>query len=103
MLVATVCPLSSSTDGWTTVGNQTELAAPHWADFNNWARTATSAELSNLEVVVVDIAAAAAEPGTNKWKAGYTNDGVHPNSGTGFPAIRSTIKDGVIAALKADF
>ena len=102
ILLCTLTPLTSSTDAWATVGNQTELFGGNREAYNTWVLAATSEDLSGLEVMVIDIADASSEPGTEKWPAGWTDDGVHPN-GTGYSAIRTALTSGVITQLKTDF
>jgi lysophospholipase L1-like esterase len=93
--VATVTPRTNSTDGWTTVGNQTVYNSAREAErviYNDWLRD-TSANGALVEsggaiAGVIEIADVM-ETGRNTgiFKANYTNDGVHP-FGTGYTAMK---------------
>jgi hypothetical protein len=75
---ATVLPSTTSTDGWTTVGNQTVTSYEALrVQFNDWLRTVPS------QITKVVDAADAAETARNsgKWKStggAWVSDGLHP-------------------------
>lgn len=71
--VSTVMPVTTSTDGWTTTGNQTVVEIePVRLDFND--------ALDESDFTTILRAAEAADAGGGKWRSGYTSDGVHPNA-----------------------
>lgn len=109
LYMSTIPPRTTSTDGWTTVANQTAVSSESVrVAFNDWVRGGMPI-VSGAAVAVgtsgallagqaghpykgfVEVATLA-ESGVNtgKWKANYTGDGVHPN-GTGNAGIASAL------------
>jgi lysophospholipase L1-like esterase len=84
----TISPMSTSTDAWATVVNQTTSASnTARATVNDWLRTTPG----GLTGVFDSCIALENSPATNdgKWIASYTGDGQHP-SPTGYAAILSS-------------
>ena len=80
---STLPPITTSSDGWATVENQT-LAATNTirVNVNNFIRTVPDVLDGVFEFA--DVAESARDSGL--WKPGYTSDGVHENE-TGYVAI----------------
>lgn len=92
---ATLTPITTSSDSWATVGNQTVTAnEARRTQLNDWIRT-VPAPLSGI-FEVADLAESARNSG--KWKAGYTADGIHPN-GTGYAALAAAITPSLFGAV----
>lgn len=112
---ATTCtPITTSTDAWATVANQTvdtALKEPRRLAFNAWLRDGAPMNSSGVAQAVGASGAGvirAGQPGhplagyievadavesardSGKWKASYTTDGTHPNT-TGATAIAAAI------------
>lgn len=112
---ATTCtPITTSTDSWATVGNQTAdtaLKEPRRLAWNAWVRDGAPMNSSGAAqavgatggsvlragdtghplagyIEVADAVESARDSG--KWKASYTADGTHPNT-TGATAIAASI------------
>jgi lysophospholipase L1-like esterase len=77
----TITPESTSSDSWATVNNQTAVAysIASRLTVNTWIRTTPSPLSGYIELA--DTVESARDSG--KWKAGYTSDGLHPNSTAG--------------------
>lgn len=75
---STITPISTSTDSWTTVNNQTPSTTNDFQNkrlaLNAWIRSQPS-PLSGV-VELADIVESARD--SCKWKAGWTADGTHP-------------------------
>lgn len=99
LILATVAPETTSTDSWATTANQTPTAnGAALATLNTWIRTQPAPY-----GMVLDIDAQQGDGSSpEKWKAGYTADGLHANS-TGYAAIVSagTVNGATMGALKA--
>lgn len=91
----TIGPYTSSTDGWTTVGNQTpivfgasNLGQTARVNINNWLR---AGGLANLGGVIEFADAVESARDSGKWKTGpITGDGAHPNS-AGCDLLKATV------------
>lgn len=107
----TTTPLTTSSDGWATVGNQTagDSGEPHRLSWNAWLRDGApisggapvatggsgtrAGEVGHPLTGIVDVALAAESSlNSGKWVAGWTSDGLHPNA---------TGKAGIAAAVPA--
>jgi lysophospholipase L1-like esterase len=79
----TITPVTTSTDAWATVVNQTATATNGVrVSVNDWLRSKPAGITGILEVA--DLAETARNSGI--WKAGFTADGTHPNV-TGHAAL----------------
>lgn len=79
IILVTITPDTTSTDGWVTVGNQTTLNSTDEASkvtYNTSVRAGVSGVLNFAEIA--DVAESARNSGL--WKANSTGDGVHPNA-----------------------
>jgi hypothetical protein len=95
VLLSTTPPVSTSTDSWATVGNQTTAAFNGaLTTLNDWKRTNPAPFAGVFEVS--DIVSSARNSGL--WKANYTSDGTHENA-TSFPAIESALPPPVVMGL----
>ncbi len=103
IIVTTLTPITTSTDNWTTQSGQTVSFDPHWTNYNNYVRNLTSAQVSNLEVYVLDVASGLnniSDP--NKWPSGITTDGVHPNS-SGNSLLTAAITNNLVSYITVGF
>lgn len=93
--VTTVTPKSTSTDAWATVGNQTTVS-------DNPDRLTENARRRALPrfIELADVVESARDSGL--WKAGTTDDGLHPNP-TEYAAIKASgiINPATIGAVSA--
>lgn len=108
VVVATQVPRTSTTDSGATVENQTPVVGEaNRVENNTWIRAGAPLDPVTLLDVPVGTAGAlvigdpthpvdayfdladVCEPARNdgRWKANYATDGIHPNAGTGRPAI----------------
>lgn len=87
----TIPPYTSSTDGFVTVDNQTNIR-PNINTVNDWIRTLPPPLTGVIEVS--DALSSARNSG--KWKAGFTSDGIHPNA-TGQVPLRSILPSGLLS------
>lgn len=74
----TLPPVTTSTDGWTTVANQT--VAGYEAirvSVNNWIRTQGDIQLAGIFDITLALESAR---DSGKWLPGYVNDGIHENA-----------------------
>lgn len=113
----TITPITTSTDGWTTVDNQTAYSPTFQTDrvaVNDWIRAGGPIDPDDLTPVAIGTPGAlvagdvghplagyfeiadAAESARNsgKWKAGYVGDGIHPNS-TASPILAAAVDTNV--------
>lgn len=91
MFVATISPVTTSTDGWVTTTNQTVTA-------NETNRTTYNTSLLQGQdfAGVVDIAGIV-DAGSGKWKPFYTADGTHANQiGSQIMAASGLLKPGIL-------
>lgn len=100
LIFTTTTPLTTSTDGWTTVANQTERYAD-WGDYNAWLLALTPSEVFGLELYCIDTAPYCSSVEYGLWDAALTNDGIHLNA-AGNLALAG-ISSAVQAAILADF
>jgi lysophospholipase L1-like esterase len=74
---STITPATTSTDAWATVANQTiDATNSVRTQLNDWIRTTPSPLSGYFEIA--DLAETSRNSGI--WKAGYTDDGLHPNT-----------------------
>lgn len=82
--ICTIPPLTTSTDAWATTVNQTPAArfetgsSSERGKLNAWVRTKPAPFTDYIEIA--DVIETVRDSGI--WKAGYTTDGIHPNSAT---------------------
>ena len=93
--ICTLMPVSTSTDGWTTTGNQiASTATPNAVRAAVNAQRKTPGTLASNIVVVYDLSPQVENtpsPEDSIWKANYTTDGTHPENSGYVPA--STVID----------
>jgi len=86
----TSCPDTTSTDGWTTVVNQTvETGASERVEYNNYVRANTSWAGSNFDGVYDTTPITESSINSSKWVPGLTTDGDHPTP-AGYAAIAAS-------------
>jgi len=86
----TITPRTTSTDGWTTVENQTiedTNINSIRVQLNDWIRTCPTPLTDYFEAA--DLAETSRNSGI--WKVGLTEDGLHPSSTTGHTALSASI------------
>lgn len=92
---STICPLTTSSDSWATVGNQTVHANESVrVAVNTWLRTIPT-PLSGIFDIAAIVESSA---NSGKWKApDWTTDGIHPKDGTTHAAMAAAINPNVFA------
>lgn len=78
--ITTCTPVTTSTDSWATVGNQTVTAANTAIQlYNTWVRTLSNVTPYGVTAVLDVCASVESSAGSGKWLVAATYDGTHPS------------------------
>jgi lysophospholipase L1-like esterase len=79
--ITTCTPVTTSTDVWATVGNQTVTAANTAIQaWNSWVRTLSNVTPYGVTKVLDVMAVVESSAASGKWAVGMTGDGTHPTT-----------------------
>lgn len=88
----TITPYTESTDNWATIDNQTIFDKDSVrVQLNDWIRTCPAP----LSGYFDGADASESTRNSGKWKAGYTSDGIHPNT-AGAIAMKTVINPSIL-------
>ena len=80
VIYTTCLPSTTSTDGWTTVANQTLVSGFALGGVRDQVNAGLLTRLQQGRIYkLLDTASIVVDSATGKWKAGMTDDGTHPN------------------------